>query len=307
VLPDGDAPPVAYGRDMSALTTHTDSLLAHRTVDQAMHRGVITCAGESSVAHVAATMAAHAIHAAAILSPEGDRALALSDLDVIRAALDGARRSASEIAREPMMTVSPRAPLATAVALMATQDVSHLLVAAEADADWPAGVISSFDVVSVLAGRDPALTRMIRPGAARPLVSATALADTTVEAVMHPGVVHCPPETRLTELAATMADLRLHCVAVSGVGRRDGGDEHFVWGLVSDMDVVHAAYRGELGVPAGEVAATAPLALAESGTLHRAATLMVEHEAAHVIAIGRTGLPSGVVSTLDVLRIVAAG
>ena len=34
---------------------------------------------------------------------------------------------------------------------------------------------------------------------------------------------------------------------------------------------------------------------------------MVDHEATHIVVVGRTGLPVGVVSTLDVLQIVAAG
>src|SRR3954471_2746876 len=292
---DGGADAAAYGRAMTTLHTQTHSALVHRTVDQAMHRGVIACAGDAPVAAVAATMASHAIHAAAIVSPDGERALAVNDLDVIRAGLSNDRATAADIACEPMPAIAAGAPLATALALMATRDGAHLLVSGEPEADgWPAGVLSSFDLISVLAGREPALTRVVRPGPARPLVSAAALADTTVGAVMHPGVVHCPPSTPLVELAATMADLRLHCVAVSGVGRRDGGDEHFVWGLVSDMDVVHAAYRGELGIAAGEVAATAPLALAESAGLDRAATLMVDHDATHVVAIGRSGLPTGV-------------
>ena len=33
---------------------------------------------------------------------------------------------------------------------------------------------------------------------------------------------------------------------------------------------------------------------------------MVEHETAHVVVVDRAGAPAGVVSTLDVLRIVAA-
>lgn len=78
-------------------------------------------------------------------------------------------------------------------------------------------------------------------------------------------------------------------------------------GLVSDMDVVHAAYRGELATPAGELAATTPIALPEDAMLERAATLMTDHDASHTVAVGRSGLPSGVVSTLDVIRILAAG
>jgi CBS domain-containing protein len=189
---------------------------------------------------------------------------------------------------------------------MATLDVAHLLVR-DAESEWPDGVLSSFDIVSVLSGRDPRLTRMIRPGPARPLVSATRLSDTTVGLVMHPGAITCSPDTPVHELAGRMADLRVHCIAVSGVGTRPDGDEHLMWGLVSDMDVVHAAHRGRLATPAGELAATTPIALPEDATLERAATLMASHDVAHVVAVGRSGLPSGVVSTLDVIRILAAG
>lgn len=292
---------------MSALQSSTPSALSRTIAGDAMRRGVIACAPESRLAAVATTMASNAFHAAVILAPDSPRAFVITDLDLIRAALAGGPdQTAAEIAREPMATLGPAARLEDAVAMMAKRDIAHLLVT-EPGAAWPAGVLSSFDVISVLAGRDPVLTRMIRPGPARPLVSATALSRTTVGAVMHPGVVACAPDSPLVELAGTMADLRMHCIAVAGVAQRAGRDEHFVWGLVNDMDVVHAAYRGELAMPASEAAATAPLALPESAGLDRTAALMVEHDATHVVAVGRSGLPSGVVSTLDVLRILSAG
>ena len=307
VPPDGAGAGAGYGRVMSALRTFTPNPLAHAFVRDVMRPGVITCAPESRLAAVAATMASNAFHAAVILAPDGEHALVISDLDVIRAALGSALdQSAADIAREPMAAIAPSARLEEAVALMAKRDLAHLLVA-EPGGGWPAGVISSFDVAAVLGGRDPKLARMIRPGPARPLVSATSLAATTVGAVMHPGIVSRTPDTPMSEIAGTMADLRMHCVAVAGVGRRDDGDEHLVWGLVNDMDVVHAAHRRPMSLPAGDFAASAPLALPESAGLDRAAALMVDHEATHVVVVGRTGLPVGVVSTLDVLRIVAAG
>jgi CBS domain-containing protein len=73
------------------------------------------------------------------------------------------------------------------------------------------------------------------------------------------------------------------------------------------MDIVHAARRDALSIPAGDLAATSPLALPEDATLERAATLMAEHDVAHIVAVGRSGMPSGIVSTLDVIRILAAG
>ena len=305
--PDGRGVAGPYGRVMSGLRTSNPSPLVTTTVADAMHRGVITCAPESDLATVAATMASNAIHAVVLLAPDRSGALVVTDLDVIRAALAGDYdRTAAEIAREPMATVVASAPLEQAVALMAKRDDSHVLVS-EPGAAWPVGVVSSLDVMSVLSGRKPALTRVIRPAPARPLVSATALGDTTVEAVMHPGVVTSLPDDGLEQLAGTMADLRMHCVAVVGAGRRHDGDEHLVWGLVTDMDVLHAAYRGAEATRAADVAATSPLALPEDAGLDRAAALMTAHDATHVVVVDRGGTPAGVVSTLDVLRIVAAG
>jgi CBS domain-containing protein len=262
VRPDGVHARAADGRVLSALRTST-SALSIATAADAMRRGVVTCDPDSRLAAVAATMASNAFHAAVILAPDNPRALVVTDLDLIRAALSsGGEQIAAQIASEPMATIAPSARLEDAVALMAKRDLAHVLVADPA-ADWPAGVLSSFDIASMLAGRDPALTRMIRPGPARPLVSATALSATTVGDVMHPGVVACSAETPVLEVARMMADLRMHCIAVVGVARRHDGDEHLLWGLVSDMDVLHAAHRAprradDAGVGGGRDCAPCP-------------------------------------------------
>jgi CBS domain-containing protein len=277
------------------------------TVADAMNAGVVTCGADTRLPVVAALMATHEVHTIVVPSDYGARALTIPDLELLQAALGGGLgQTAGDIAREPIDTIAPAASLEDAIATMAILDVAHLLVG-DADAERPAGMLSSFDIASVLSRRDPRLTRMIRPGPARPLVSATRLSATTVGQVMHPGVITCLPHTPVRELAARMADLRVHCIAVSGVGRHPDGDEHLMWGLVSDMDVVHAAHRDKLATPAGELASTAPLALPEDATLERAAILMAGHGAAHVVAVGRSGMPSGIVSTLDVIRILAAG
>ncbi|MGZ8476301.1 MAG: CBS domain-containing protein [Candidatus Limnocylindria bacterium] len=292
---------------MASHETDRRSSLVHTTVAEAMHPGVVTCGTEQRLARVAATMSAHSIHTVVVPSMLGGDALTITDLDLIRAGLGGTLgETAGDIARDPMATVAPSASLEHAAAMMATKEVAHLLVC-DAGSDVPEGVLSSFDIVSVLSGRDPRLTRIIRPGPARPLVSATRLSDTTVGQVMHRHVITCLPDTPLHELAGRMADLHVHCIAVSGVGKRPDGDEHLVWGLVSDMDVIHAAHGGRLATPAGELAAPTPIALPEDATLERAATLMASHDVAHMVAVGHAGVPSGIVSTLDVIQILAAG
>ncbi len=291
---------------MATYQTDARSSLAHTTVAEAMRPGVVMCGGGQPLRVVAATMASHEIHTVVVPSTRGP-ALAITALDLLHAELDGRLgETAGDLARDPIAAIAPSAGLEHAIATMATLDLAHLLVC-DAESDLPEGVLSSFDIVSVLSGRDPRLTRMLRPGPARPLVSATRLSNTTVGQGMHPGVITCLPDTPLHDLAGRMADLRIHCIAVSGVGTRPDGDEHLMWGLVTDMDVVHAAHRGRPGTLAGELAATSPLALPEDASLERAASLMASHDAAHVVAVGRSGLPSGVVSTLDVIRILAAG
>lgn len=286
-------------------TDHGQSL-ANTSVSAAMRTGVVMCGAEQRLPLVAATMASYAIHMVVVPSAHGGAALAITDRDLLQAELAGRLgETAGDIARDALVAVAPSASLEHAIATMANLETAHLLVS-EAGSDLPEGVLSSFDIMSVLSGRDPRLTRMIRPGPARPLVSATRLSDTTVGEVMHPGVITCLPDTPLRELAGRMADLRIHCIAVSGVGTRPDGGEHLMWGLVSDMDVVHAAHRGRPGTRAGDLASTSPIALPEDATLERAANLMASHDTAHVVAVGRSGLPSGVVSTLDVIRILAA-
>ena len=72
--------------------------------------------------------------------------------------------------------------------------------------------------------------------------------------------------------------------------------------LRTDLDLLDAIWHDRPGLPPAPVYEhEAPYA-----TLERAASLMASHDATHVVAVGRSGLPSGVVSTLDVIRILAA-
>jgi hypothetical protein len=94
-------------------------------------------------------------------------------------------------------------------------------------------------------------------------------------------------------------------VAVGGVDNSGGGGEHLIWGLIEDLDLVVALHRGSLAAPAGASAESAPVALREDASLERAAALMVDHDTTHVVAVGESGLPTGMVSTLDVAWILA--
>ena len=152
--PDGRSAGGAYGLGMSAISTPSE--LSQATVGDVMHRGVIICAPDAPLTTVAATMAAHAVHTAVLLGPRRDGALVITDLDVIRATLGNRFEAiAAEVVRGPLLCVAANEPLEQAISLMATRDESHLLVS-DPRGDWPAGVLSSLDVMAALSGRDPA-------------------------------------------------------------------------------------------------------------------------------------------------------
>ncbi len=126
-----------------------------------------------------------------------------------------------------------------------------------------------------------------------------------VSDAMHPGVITCPPDTSLREVARMMATYRIHAVVV--YGDADGVGAPAPWGVVSDLDLVRAGRGGDLDEStAGEMAGSPVLMVAPDDELARAAQLMVEHEAAHlIVADRRSGRPIVVVSTLDVARALA--
>src|SRR5262245_28940076 len=118
---------------------------------------------------------------------------------------------------------------------------------------------------------------------------------------MRPGVLSCPTETSLREVARIMAVHRIHCVVVGDVRAADGE-----WSVLSDLDLAGAVESATEDTTAGEIAATDPISLPPTATLDDAARLMAEHEVAHIVIVDpRSRAPVGVVSTLDVALALA--
>jgi CBS domain-containing protein len=127
--------------------------------------------------------------------------------------------------------------------------------------------------------------------------------ELTVRDAMHRGVLHCSRSTSLRAVARIMAAHRVHCVVVTD-DEEDGRDA--VWGVVSDLDLAAALVARPLESQTAEGSAATPAVLVREGDpLVRGAQLMTEHGVAHLVVVGRTGRPVGVLSTLDVAEAVA--
>jgi CBS domain-containing protein len=144
---------------------------------------------------------------------------------------------------------------------------------------------------------------MSRPGTN---VRSGGLDAVTVADVMHPGVLTCPPETPLREVARMMTRHRIHAVVVFS---EEDEDSEFagIWGVVSDSDLVAAAASRHIdGRTAGGTARSPLVTIGRLERLERAAELMQQRGVGHLVVVSpSTDRPLGIVSGLDVVRAIA--
>ena len=116
---------------------------------------------------------------------------------------------------------------------------------------------------------------------------------------MRMGLVTCPPEATVSEVARVMATYQMHCVLVRE------SDEGQPVGVVTDGDLVASA--GEQSRTAAEIASD-PVRIAADASLSRATRLMLDESVSHLLVVQpATGHAVGVVSTLDVADVLAWG
>lgn len=128
------------------------------------------------------------------------------------------------------------------------------------------------------------------------------LAGRRVRDAMSTGLITCEAGTELPVVAEIMAAARIHCVVVEGLSETN----ERAWGIMSDLDLVAASAPTASTGTAAEVAATEVLTVTADETLERGAQLMAEHELSHLVVVDPlTGLPAGILSTLDIVRELA--
>ncbi len=134
-----------------------DAAAGKPTVGDSMHWGLVHCTPETSLRAVAALMSRERVHCVVVTeSPRVPRSLwgVVSDRDLLAAAtvrpLDGQR--AGGTAMKPAVTAVPHEPLEVAARRMTEHGVSHLVVV-DVGGQRPLGILSTLDVVDVLAER----------------------------------------------------------------------------------------------------------------------------------------------------------
>jgi predicted transcriptional regulator len=126
------------------------------------------------------------------------------------------------------------------------------------------------------------------------------LAGRTVAEFATTGILSVQPDAPLEEVAWLMANNRVHAVAVVD----DNAAEPPV---IRDVDLVAGTVSGHYQeLRAGDVAGTEAVSVRGDERLDRAAQLLVQHGVTHLIIRDHRRVPSGILSTLDIARAIAA-
>jgi CBS domain-containing protein len=123
------------------------------TVGDTMHRGVLTCSRESSLAHVAELMSEHRVHCIVVvdeLEAVGSLWGVVSDLDLVAAASvrDLDEQTAGAAAATAALTITAGESVQRAAQLMTEHATTHLVVV---DPERrPLGILSTLDIAAAL-------------------------------------------------------------------------------------------------------------------------------------------------------------
>lgn len=274
------------------MTTNAALPLAAIEAHTVMSPGLVTCPPGAALAEVATLMAVHQVHSVLV---DPDAARLITTRDVLRAALGGAT-TAEEVLAPEAPSVAPGDTLLAAALRMVEAGEGHVVVRDHGEGRVR-GVLSSFDVIAVLAGHEPRLARIVRPSPARPAISGGPLSAHVVRDVMHWGIFFCAPVAPLVDVARVLVERRTHSVMVW----RDGN-----MAFVTDMDIVAAAVGRGPRPTAGELASTSGgfARVPADATLDRAASLIAETAVGHVVVVDGDGFPVGVLSALDIVGVM---
>lgn len=123
-----------------------------------------------------------------------------------------------------------------------------------------------------------------------------------VSDVMCSPAITCTPDTALVAVARTMATRHIHAVIVAG----DLEHDPHRWRVLSDRALA-AVGATAADLTAGHIAEAPREAAEPDWPLDRAADLMREHGAAHLVVVDPEGRPIGMLSTLDLAGVIAWG
>lgn len=138
-----------------------------QTINDLMHRGLITCPPGASLGQVAALLDEHQVHALVVANHPSKPLGIISDFDILVGewlsvddkSLDAMRdMTAHDLMTTPIETVESSTPVSEVARRMYEKDIHRLLVT---ESEKPVGIISISDFVAGIAAQEPVRRQMV--------------------------------------------------------------------------------------------------------------------------------------------------
>jgi crotonyl-CoA carboxylase/reductase len=128
--------------------------MAHKTVSDLMHKGVIACGPETLMSEVVRIVNDTSVHAIVVMDDDGNPIGTVSHMDIIRFyGRDLSEHQARDAMSGPVIAIESDEAAAQGVALMVAHGVERLLVVeTEAGKATPVGMLSTTDLVKDMRG-----------------------------------------------------------------------------------------------------------------------------------------------------------
>ena len=260
-----------------------------QTINELMHKGLITCPPDTSLGRVAAMLTNHHIHAL-VVAEEADHPLGIiSDFDLLAGewlsvdeeSLNTMRKlTARDLMTSPIESVDLNTAVNEAAKRMAEKGIHRMLVT---NAGKPVGVLSISDLVAGIAAQEEIKRK-------------------TVGDVMSDTFLVCREDNTVLSAARTMTQAGWRSIIV--VNSRGT-----LQGLITGRDLVHLA--GTMVDPNLKVSDLMNRNLITTdinSSLQEAADMMIQHHGHRVVVVDTSdpdSFPLGVISSFDIVAEMA--
>ncbi len=256
-----------------------------QTINDLMHRGLITCPPDTSLGQVAAMLDKYRIHAI-LVAEQADQPLGiLSDFDLLagewlsvdeKSLETMCRLTARDLMTAPIETVEIDTPVEETVKRMDEKDIHRLLVT---ENGRPVGVISLSDFVAGIAAQE-------------------AVRRETVGDVMSGTFLVCRESTPVLSAARTMTQTGWRSIIVVNAGGR-------LRGILTRRDLLHLAGQPiDESMVVGQLINRKVLTTDVHSSLQQAADLMIQNHRHRIIVVDQEdpqSFPLGVISSMDIV------
>jgi CBS domain-containing protein len=261
-----------------------------QTINDLMHKGLITCSPETSLGQVAAILDEQQIHALVVAEKEDQPLGIISDFDLLAGewlsvdeeSLNTMRKlTARDLMTSPIETIEVNTSVSAAAKRMTDRDIHRMLVT---ESGKPVGVISISDFVAGIAAQEP-------------------LKRKTVGDVMSRTFLVCREDNTVLSAARTMTQAGWRSIII--VNAR--GE---LQGVISGHDLLPLAGNAvDENLKVSELMTRKLITIDMNCSLQEAADLMIQNHRHRVIVVDKSdpkSFPLGVISSFDIVAEMAS-